>query len=265
MRNNKKLLLRNLLLLVAVLPALSFLFVQSGCRKGLPNEVRSIEDISGKTIAVLSGTPSVRLAEELGTAKYYATGEEIIGGLLAGTVDCAFLEAVVASELISSQSGARILSENLMEYELRFAVPRENLQLLQAINNALATLNSNGVLRALRDKYISGKNYTYESPNNIEARDGTLRLAIPSGGAPPYSFLDENGYYSGLDVEVAKAVCDLLGVGLEIVEVESAELITAVWFGRAEIAAGWLPGDVEEQVHITNPYADSAYVVVVRK
>lgn len=37
---------------------------------------------------------------------------------------------------------------------------------------------------------------------------------------PPYSYLDDNGNYAGCDVEMAQAVCDLLGWELEIVELD---------------------------------------------
>ena len=236
----------------------------SSCREGPPNEVYSIDDIHGTAIGALNGTPSARLAEELGTARTFYTGDELINGLIEGIVDCALMEAVVASEIVAGKSGVKILSETLLEHELRFAVPRENAQLLAAINNALAALNADGTLRGIRDKYLSGRNYSYTAPNNVEGRPGALRLAVPLD-SPPYAYIDENGDYTGLYIEVARAVCDQLGVELEIIEVDSRELVTAVWFGRAEIAAGWLPDDVEEQVHITDAYADTAYVVIVRK
>ena len=234
------------------------------CREGPPNEVHSIEDVSGKNIGVLSGTPSARLAEELGSARLFFSGEELINGLLLGSVDCVLMEAVIAGEHTAGKSGVKTLGETLLEHELRFAVPRENAQLLFNVNSALSALESNGTLKSLRDKYINGKSYTYNSPKNIEQRPGTLRLAIHPD-SPPYSFVDGDGEYSGLDVEVALAVCDYLGVELSVVPVDSGELVTAVWFGRADIAAGWLPSDVQEQVHITEPYAQTAYVIIVRK
>ena len=35
---------------------------------------------------------------------------------------------------------------------------------------------------------------------------------------PPFSYLDENGDYAGFDVEMCKAVCDILGVLLHQVQ-----------------------------------------------
>jgi len=237
----------------------------AGCQDGRPpNEVNSLEDVQGKRIGALSGTPSARLAEELGAAVTFYSGEELLYALAAGMVDCAVLEGVVASELVSGTQGMRILGETLLEYELRFAVPRENAELLAAVNSALTALNANGTLRSLRDKYFSGRNYRYIPPEGIDQLPGDLRLAI-SIDSPPYSYIDDEGEYTGLDVEIARAVCDYLGVGLIIIEADSRELVTEVWFGRADIAAGWLPGDIDEQVRISDAYADIEQVIAVRR
>ena len=241
------------------------LLLTASCRDGRPpNEVNSLEDVSGRIIGALNGTPSARLAEELGTARVFYSTDELVFGLTTGTVDCVVMESVIAGETVSGTQGIRMLSETLTEYELSFAVPRENAELLSVVNSALAALNTNGTLRNLRDKYFSGSSYTYAPPEGVEKRPGVLTLAI-TPDSPPYSFVNENGEYTGLDVEVALAVCDYLGVELDIIEVDVRELVTAVWFGKANLAAGWLPGDIEEQVSITDSYANTAYVVVVRR
>ena len=228
-----------------------------------PNIVFSLDDVPGRYIGALYGTPSARLADELGTARAYYSGEELINGLMAGSVDCAVMESVLANELVNGESGVRILSDTLLEYELRFAVPRENAELLAVVNSTLATLNTNGTLRGLRDKYFSGSNYTYSPPKDVEPHPGSLTLAI-SPDSPPYSYKDGDEY-TGLDVEVAEAICDILGVELRIIEEDPDELVTSVWFGRAELAAGWLPDDVDGQVSISEPYANTAHVILVRK
>ena len=251
----------------AISCALSLLvaLMATGCKDGRPaNEVNSLDDVADRTIGALYGTPSALIADELGVARIYFSGEELLYGLSTGAVDCAVMESVVAGELVSGSQDARILGEALLVYELRFAVPRENAELLEVVNSALSTLSSNGTLRNLRDKYFSGRNYTYIPPEDTGQRQRELVLAI-SPDSPPYAFKDENGEYTGLDVEVARAVCDHLNVDLRIIEEDISELATAVWFGRANLAVGWLPGDVDEQVSISDAYANITHVVLVRR
>ena len=236
-----------------------------GCReKPLPNDVESVEDVPGKIIGSLAGTPSARLADELGTARVFYSNDELIYGLTSGTVDCVVMEGVGARELVAEKPEVRILDDALLEYELRFAVPKENAQLLEVVNSALAELEASGTLRNLRDKYFSSRSYVYENTGEVAPRPGELTLAV-APDSPPYSFKDADGNHTGLDVEVTRAVCDSLGVQLLISEVEAEDLITAVWFARAHLAVGWLPGDVNDQVSISNPYASAAHVVIVRR
>ena len=236
-----------------------------GCgEESPPNEVYSLEDLPGKIVGALGGTPSARLAGEYGIARVYFSGDELVYGLTSGAVDCVVMESVAADELVEKTQGIRLLSDTLIEYELRFAVPRENAQLLDVVNSALAALETNGTLRSLRDKYFSGKSYTYYPPENIEQHPGELTLAI-TPDSPPYSFKDDNGGYTGLDIEVARAVCDQLGVELLLLEEDAKDLVTAVWFGKANLAAGWLPSDINEQVSVSEPYANTAHMIIVRK
>ena len=253
----KKIALFTLVIVLAV--------IFTGCRdESPPNEVNSLEDVPGKTIGALAGTPSARLADELGIARVFYSNDELMYGLMSGTVDCVVMESVNAEELVAERPETRMLSDMLIEYELRFAIPSENAQLLQVVNSALAELESNETLRNLRDKYFLGKNYVYSKPEGIEQHPGELILAV-APDSPPYSYKDDDGNYTGLDIEVTRAVCDRLGVSFAVIEVDVADLVTAVWFARAHLAVGWLPGDINDQVSVSDAYANTAHVVIVRK
>ena len=238
-----------------------------GCRAAPPNVVLSLDDVSGKVIGAMGGTPSERLASELGVARAFTSGEELMQHLVAGAIDCAVMESSVAGELIANTPGVKTLSDPLLIYDLRFAIPRENDELLRVVDAALVTLRGNGTLRGLRDKYFSGRRYTYAPPAGFDQVEGTLTLAVPPD-SPPFSVMDENGSFSGLDIEVAVAVCHILGVELYIIEYDAWELVTAVRYGRADLALGWLPSEAEGEerlINISEPYAHVEHVVVVRR
>jgi len=229
-----------------------------------PNTVFSPEDVTDRIIGVIEGSPSVMLAEELGLAKEFQTGSELMYHLRSGTLDCVIMENSTATELASDTSGVRILGQPLLEYDLHFAVARENEQLLQAVNSALTALRGNGTLSGLRDKYFSGKKYTYSPPDDINRRPGFLSLVVPPD-SPPYSYIGADGELTGLDIEVARAVCDHLGVELRITAVEARELVTSVWYGKADLALGWLPVEGEDKVAVSDSYANAVLVIIVRR
>ena len=245
--------------------AVVLLLTLTGCRdKPPPNIVHAPEEVSGRVIGAIEGSPSVVLAEELGVSKPFSSGSELMYHLTSGTLDCVIMENSVASELVAETSGVRILNQPLLEYDLHFAVAKENAELLEAVNSALAALRDNGTLNGLRDMYFSGKKYVYIPPEDVEKRPGSLSLAVPTD-SPPYSYINVNGEYAGLDIDVARAVCDYLGVDLEITGFDARELVTSVWFGKADLALGWLPIDVEDKVAISDSYANAVLVVIVRR
>ena len=261
--NQRRIVIINKSIALAAL-AVFVLLLMASCRNTPPNLVNSPADVQGKFIGVLRGTPSERLADELGSTRVYNYGEEMMAHLRAGAVDCAVMENSAAVELVADSHGVRILSEPLVEHELHFAVAKENAELLVAVNSALAALRQNGTLNGLSSKYYAGKSYTYVPPEGVEAHPGSLSLAVPPD-SPPFSYKNAEGEFLGLDVEVARAVCDFLGVELRVIEYDAWELVNAVQFGLADLALGWLPSEGEDIVNISDTYADAVHVIVVRR
>jgi len=245
-------------IILLILPVL----VLFGC--GYPNVVHSPDDVAGKVIGGLAGTPSVRFATELGTARSYHSAEQMMIDLKANQIDCVIMESTTAAELVSRTSGVRILLDPLIEYELRIAVPKENARLLRAVDTALETLDRNGTLRGLYNKYFVGRSYTYTLVNDPDSHSGVLTVALPPD-SPPLSFKNDEGSFVGMDVEVVRALGDILGVRIEVQEYDAWELATAVWHGRADLALGWHPSEGEGIVNMSEPYAKVVQVVIVRR
>ena len=85
---------------------------------------------------------------------------------------------------------------------------------------------------------------------------------------PPFSYLGDDGEYTGFDVEVCKAVCDILGWKLEIfgvnwdeklVQLDSLEC-DCVWSGMTILDSMKEAGYV-----ISEPYYDNTQVLVVKE
>ena len=252
----------NIKLCLVILSA-ALLLTGTGCRRA-PNIVNTPDEVAGKIIGGLAGTPSVRLADELGKARAFESADMMMSELREGAIDCAIMESTTAAELVSNTRGVRILYDPLVEYELRFAVPKENNRLLVAVDTALEELGRNGTLRGLYNKYFAGRNYTYPEQEETEPRSGVLTIALPPDN-PPLSFKDADGKFIGMDVELAIALGDVLGAKIEIIEYNAWELVTAVWHGRADLALGWHPGEGEGLINFSEPYATVIQVVIVRR
>lgn len=85
---------------------------------------------------------------------------------------------------------------------------------------------------------------------------------------PPFSYLGDDGEYTGFDVEIAKAVCDKLGWELEIFEVNwdqklvqlDADECDCVWSGMTILDSMKESGYV-----ISEPYYYNTQVLVVKE
>ena len=85
---------------------------------------------------------------------------------------------------------------------------------------------------------------------------------------PPYSYIGEDGEYTGFDVEVCQAVCDLLGWELEVFPVNWEQKLTqldanecdCIWSGMTILDSMKEAGYV-----ISDPYYDNTQVLLVKE
>lgn len=249
--------------LLSALAALIFL-VSCAPRRPAPT-VSDIRDIEGKTIGVLSGSAASVYAAPYGEIKEYSTGAAMLGDLNSGAIDCAVADDAAVPSLLKASRGARALDEPLFQAELRIIAAKESRDMTADINAALQTLRENKTLASIADKYILGKTFDYVPRSDIPDDAGSLRLAARAD-TPPYCVSDD-GSITGLDIDVARAVCDILGVKLEIIETPPSELVSAVWAGRADFGMGGLyeTTELRELVDFSDPYASCVLRVLTRK
>ena len=85
---------------------------------------------------------------------------------------------------------------------------------------------------------------------------------------PPFSYIDENGEYTGFDVEVCKAACDLLGWDMQVFPVNwdqklvqlDANECDCVWSGMTILDSMKEAGYV-----LSKPYYDNTQVIMVKE
>lgn len=94
---------------------------------------------------------------------------------------------------------------------------------------------------------------------------GTLTMAT-NATFPPYEY-KEGEEYVGIDVEIAKAIADKLGMELEIVDIEFDSIITGVQTGKYDMGmAGMSVTDErKESVDFSDSYATGIQAVIVKE
>jgi len=115
------------------------------------------EDLVGKTIAVQNGTTGDLYASEIKNVrmKRFDTNPQAIQELLNNNADAAVMDDLVAYQAIAKMSGLKVIQIGDAEVENYGIGVKKGNELLDQINQALATLKENGKLDELVEKYRS--------------------------------------------------------------------------------------------------------------
>nr|WP_245541450.1 ABC transporter substrate-binding protein [Smaragdicoccus niigatensis] len=127
--------------------------------------VRSVNDLQGLTIGVQSGNTSQPIANDLvaqGKAKSvrvydYGDVRTAITDLTTGRCDAFMKLAPVLAELVKPVPGVEIVQRGLDTEKIAIAVSRSNRALLAQINAAQASLERDGRLSELRERWLGSR------------------------------------------------------------------------------------------------------------
>lgn len=98
--------------------------------------------------------------------------------------------------------------------------------------------------------------------------DAKEKLIMATNAAfPPYEFVDDNGEFAGIDVEIAALIAAELGMDLEIKNVDFGVILGGVQSEKYDIGmAGMTVTDErKEQVNFSSTYAKAKQVVIVKE
>lgn len=93
---------------------------------------------------------------------------------------------------------------------------------------------------------------------------GKLIMAT-SADFPPYEFR-EGGGFAGIDVEIAQAIADKIGVTLEVTDMEFDSVVASAQTGKADMAASGLTvrEDRAKIVDFSDNYIQATQVIIVK-
>lgn len=231
--------------------------------------ITSIDQLEGKTIGVQTGTTGdIYVTDEFGedSVERYNKGFEAVQALMQGKIDAVIIDNEPAQVFVSENEGLKILDEAYTEEEYAIAVSKDNPELTEQLNEALAALKEDGTFDAILNYYISGEGEPYTIDESVE-RDGELIMAT-NAEFPPYEFhdtIDGEDVIMGVDADVARAICDYLGKELVIEDMNFDSIITAVQSGKADVgfAGMTVTEDRLKSVDFSDTYCTARQVVIV--
>ena len=239
--------------------------------------IQTLDDLNGKTVGVQLGTTGdLMMSEEVGKAdglnlagvEQYNKAADAVQALLTNKIDAVCIDDQVAKNFVAANPDElTTLDTAFAEESYAIAVSKDNSDLTEQLNGAIAELKEDGTLDAILDKYIAKVEGAtgYVSPEGTEYPNGTLVMAT-NAAFDPYEYI-ENGEIVGIDAEFAKALCDKLGYDLEIEDMEFDSIIAAVVSGKADfgMAGMTVTPEREEQINFTDTYCTAAQNIIVLK
>ncbi len=256
--------------LIASLLTVVTVSMLTACGSSAPaNTVFSADDLPGKTIGVQLGTTGDIYASDYeaegSTISRFNTGNDAVTALKQGKVDCVIIDEQPAKAFVAKNSDLKILDDPFTEEQYAICISKDQPELTAQVNEALAQLKADGTLDSIIANYIGDDtkgSFSYECVN--EHNNGTLIMAT-NAYFEPYEYYEGNDII-GIDVDMATAVADIMGMDLKVQDMEFDSIITAVQSGKADIGAAGMTvtEDRLKNIDFSDSYTTSKQVIIVR-
>lgn len=123
------------------------------------SQIAGPDDLEGKKIGVQLGTTGDIYSSDIkdATVERYNKGFEAVQALTQGKIDAVVIDGEPAKEFVAATEGTKILDEAYTEEEYAIAVAKDNEELVEKINAAIAELKESGKLDEIIAKYIAAE------------------------------------------------------------------------------------------------------------
>ena len=124
------------------------------------SDIASPDDLTGKKVGVQLGTTGDIYADDIqdATVERYNKGYEAVQALLQGKIDAVMIDNEPAKVYVAQNPELKIVDEAFTYEEYAIAVAKDNEELLNEVNSAIAKLKESGKLDEIINKYISADN-----------------------------------------------------------------------------------------------------------
>ena len=122
--------------------------------------IATIDDLAGKKIGVQTGTTGdIYCAGDYGedAVARYDNGALAVAALQNGQVDCVVIDNEPAKAFVAANEGLKLLDTEYITEDYAAAIAKDNTELLDKVNAALAELKAEGKLDEIIGKYIKAE------------------------------------------------------------------------------------------------------------
>lgn len=240
------------------------------------SKVKSAADLKGAVIGVQLGTTSDVLSSKLeqkgeGTkVERFTKSADAVQALRQGKIDCMVEDEQPAKAFLRQNKSLKILPDVFGSSGLAIVVAKGNDQLQTDINTAIQKLKQDGTIDSIVTRHIDRQiKVAYQSTQSevqqkVNLEKGRVIRFATNATFEPFEYYAE-GKIVGIDVDVAKAICDVLRMNAEIVDMEFDAIIASVQTGKADagIAGITVTPERKKSINFSESYTDVKQVIIV--
>lgn len=235
------------------------------------NTISKYEQLKGKKVGVKTGTAAQRFLEKNKdkygfTLKTFDTGDLMYNSLSAGDVDAVMDDQPVIEYAINQGQNLKISMKGEAVGSFAFGVKKgsKHEHLVTEFNEALAQMKKDGSLDEIINKWTASKGSSdsavpeTSTPAGQKATPTKDKYIIASDSSfAPFVFQDDSNQYTGIDMELIKAIAKDQGFTVEVTNPGFDAAINSVQTGQADgIIAGMSVTDARKK---TFDYSDPYY------
>ena len=236
------------------------------------NKITKYEELSGKTVGVKNGTAAQRFLESIKdkygfTIKTFDTGDLMNNSLSTGAVNAIMDDKPVIEYAINQGQDLSINMDGEAVGSFAFGVKKGSKYeyLVTEFNEALVQMKKDGSLDQIINKWTNSSK-TSSQVTSLTSTTSAGQKATPvkskyviasDSSFAPFVFQNSSNQYTGIDMDLIKAIAKDQGFEIEITNPGFDAAINAVQSGQADgMIAGMSVTDVRKE---TFDFSDSYY------
>ena len=244
------------------------------------NTISSYSQLKGKTVGVKNGTASQRFLEKIKdkykfNLKTFDTTDLTYNSLNSGSIDAMMDDQPVIEYAIKQGQNLKISMKGEAVGSFAFGVKKGSKYeyLVTEFNEALAQMKKDGSLDKIISKWTGSTKATSSTPETTTPAGqkatpvkSTYTIASDSSFAP-FVFQDSNNKYTGIDMDLIKAIAKDQGFTIEITNPGFDAALNAVQSGQADgMIAGMSVTDArKETFDFSEPYYTANAILAVKE
>ena len=247
----------------------------AGCAQKDPDDANG-GNKNGYSVGVQSGTTGqfyIEGSEDLEfdgfsniTLRKFNNAGLAVKDMLNGNLDAVVVDEGPAGELVKANKGVKLIDIRLTDEEYAFGVDKNNDELLNKVNEFITKAMSDGTIEGIMNKYFNeeGEITGIESAALDNSRADEQLVVATNAAFPPFEYT-LGDKFAGIDMEIAAALADYLGMELVIQNMDFESVVTSVGKNGVDIAMAGLTVSEKRKlsVNFSESYYEASQMVLV--